>query len=401
MSGTTSHELAKAMIQGRQEQARRAGERARAIAEARAAAAPTSRPAAPAGVPASSAGCAPCSAPRPRDQAVLNVFSPAALVPEDSPSLRSRYEWGSGASAEDGLLIGLLGPVEVRVASGTLAGIAQPMLRMLVAMLAIAPGRVVSDEALVDALWGEEWSRERERNLHSHVSAMRRLLAAAEPGRDTSRLVRSGSGYRLDVSGTAVDAGLFGSLAARGRTAVRDGDMTAALTAFADLTGQADAHMRVSDACAPAGSNTARCSGTIPAIPKCGAAPAMAWRTRSGPSLSTVSKATQAVRCGHCCTPARRTATSKARSPVSSKRWTSCRPSARRRMGCARKPWRSWGKRIRPPETGGRHARPGSRPGAVREPAPPGRRADARPPGPCTRILGPIGPMGEWCAAAR
>ena len=134
------------------------------------------------------------------------------------------------------------------MAGGTLAGIAQPMLRMLVAMLAIAPGRVVSDEALVDALWGEEWSRERERNLHSHVSAMRRLLAAAEPGRDTSRLVRSGSGYRLDVSGTAVDAGLFGSLAARGRTAVRDGDMAAALTAFADLTGQADAHVRVSDA---------------------------------------------------------------------------------------------------------------------------------------------------------
>ena len=39
MSGTTSHELAKAMIQGRQEQARRAGERVRTIAEARAAAA--------------------------------------------------------------------------------------------------------------------------------------------------------------------------------------------------------------------------------------------------------------------------------------------------------------------------------------------------------------------------
>ena len=141
---------------------------------------------------------------------------------------------GAGGSAEDGLLIGLLGPVEVRVADGALAGIAQPMLRTLVAMLAIAPGRVVSDEALVDALWGEEWSRERERNLHSHVSAMRRLLAAAEPGRDTSRLVRSGSGYRLDVSGTAVDVGLFGSLAARGRTAARDGDMTAALSAFAD-----------------------------------------------------------------------------------------------------------------------------------------------------------------------
>jgi hypothetical protein len=39
MSGTTNHEVAKAIIQGRQEQARRAGERSRIIAEARAAAA--------------------------------------------------------------------------------------------------------------------------------------------------------------------------------------------------------------------------------------------------------------------------------------------------------------------------------------------------------------------------
>ena len=38
MSGTTNHELARAIIQGRQEQARRAGERSRIIAEARAAA---------------------------------------------------------------------------------------------------------------------------------------------------------------------------------------------------------------------------------------------------------------------------------------------------------------------------------------------------------------------------
>ena len=38
MSGTTNHELAKAMIKDRQEGARRAGERARGITEARAAA---------------------------------------------------------------------------------------------------------------------------------------------------------------------------------------------------------------------------------------------------------------------------------------------------------------------------------------------------------------------------
>jgi DNA-binding SARP family transcriptional activator len=141
---------------------------------------------------------------------------------------------GAGGTAEHGgLVVGLLGPVEVRATSGELAGIAQPMLRVLVAMLAIAPGRVASIEALVDAMWGEEWSRERERNLHTHVSALRRLLGAAEPDRGTSRLMRSGGGYRLDVSGFEVDTGLFRSLAAQGRTAARGGDTSAAATAFA------------------------------------------------------------------------------------------------------------------------------------------------------------------------
>jgi DNA-binding SARP family transcriptional activator/tetratricopeptide (TPR) repeat protein len=141
---------------------------------------------------------------------------------------------GAGGGAGDGgLIAGLLGPVEVRSAGGTLAGVPQPRLRVLIAMLAIAPGRVASDEALVDALWGEEWSRERERNLHTHVSALRRLLAAAEPDRDTSRLMRSGGGYRLDMSGSEVDAGLFRSLAARGRAAARGGDIATAAAAFA------------------------------------------------------------------------------------------------------------------------------------------------------------------------
>jgi len=139
-----------------------------------------------------------------------------------------------GAAGHRGLIVGLLGPVEVRAAGGKLAGVAQPMLRVLVAMLAIAPGRVASDEALVDALWGEEWSRERERNLHTHVSALRRLLAAKPGSADTSRLVRSGGGYRLSIPDIEVDVGLFRSLAARGRAAARGGDITAAAAAFAE-----------------------------------------------------------------------------------------------------------------------------------------------------------------------
>ena len=111
------------------------------------------------------------------------------------------------------------------------------MLRVLVAMLGVMAGRVVPDEALVDGLWGEDWSRERERNLHTHVSALRRRLAVAEPGRGGSRVVRSGGGYRLVLAETEVDAGWFQSLAGQGRQAARAGEVAAAAGLFAQALG--------------------------------------------------------------------------------------------------------------------------------------------------------------------
>jgi DNA-binding SARP family transcriptional activator/tetratricopeptide (TPR) repeat protein len=143
---------------------------------------------------------------------------------------------GGVAVAGRGLVVGLLGPVEVVSAGGGLVGVAQPMLRKLVAMLAVMAGRVVPDEALVDALWEEEWSREREQNLQTHVYALRRLLAAAEPGA-RSRVVRSGGGYRLVLANDEVDAGLFQSLAARGRQAARAGETATAAGLFAQALG--------------------------------------------------------------------------------------------------------------------------------------------------------------------
>ncbi len=143
---------------------------------------------------------------------------------------------GGVAVAGRGLVVGLLGPVEVISAGGGLVGVAQPMLRKVVAMLAVMAGRVVPDEALVDGLWGEEWSREREQNLHTHVYALRQLLAAAEPGA-RSRVVRSGGGYRLVLADDEVDAGLFQLLAARGRQAARAGEVATAADLFAQALG--------------------------------------------------------------------------------------------------------------------------------------------------------------------
>src|SRR5215469_14365419 len=144
---------------------------------------------------------------------------------------------GTAEAAGGGLVVGLLGPVEMASAAGGLAGVARPMLRVLVALLGVAPGRVVPDEALVDGLWGEEWSRAREQNLHTHVSALRRLLAAGEGGRDGPRVVRSGGGYRLVVAETEVDTGWFRSLAGQGREAARAGQAATAAQLFAEALG--------------------------------------------------------------------------------------------------------------------------------------------------------------------
>jgi hypothetical protein len=43
-----------------------------------------------------------------------------------------------------GLVVGLLGPVEVVAPGGGLAAVAQPSLRVLVGLLGVAAGRVVS-----------------------------------------------------------------------------------------------------------------------------------------------------------------------------------------------------------------------------------------------------------------
>ena len=67
------------------------------------------------------------------------------------------------------VMVGLLGPVELGPAGGAMAPVAQPRLRVLLGLLGVAAGRVVSAEALVDGVWGEEWSPRREQNLHALV----------------------------------------------------------------------------------------------------------------------------------------------------------------------------------------------------------------------------------------
>jgi len=129
------------------------------------------------------------------------------------------------------LSVKVLGPVGLGVAGGAQTEIARPQLRILLAILSVSSNRTVADSTLVDALWSEDLSRERERNLHAGVYQLRRRLAGTVSGAD-ERLTRTAGGYRLDLQPGELDAEVFGSLAAEGRNQASTGNYAAASELF-------------------------------------------------------------------------------------------------------------------------------------------------------------------------
>lgn len=111
-------------------------------------------------------------------------------------------------------------------------------LRGLVVRLALAGGRTVEQDALVDAIWPEAPPAGPAHALQSLVSRLRRALGSAEA------VTQLGGGYRLAVDATDVDALRFEQLAATGRDHLRTGDpktaaalLGEALTLWADRPG--------------------------------------------------------------------------------------------------------------------------------------------------------------------
>jgi tetratricopeptide (TPR) repeat protein/DNA-binding SARP family transcriptional activator len=141
-----------------------------------------------------------------------------------------------GDRTDAGLVVALLGPVEVGPARGAMTPVTQPRLRVLLGLLGVAANHVVSVEALVDGVWGEEWSPRRDQNLHTLVYQLRRRLATLEPG-GRARLVRAEAGYRLVLGPGDLDVAIFQNLARRGREAARAGDTAGARELFGRALG--------------------------------------------------------------------------------------------------------------------------------------------------------------------
>ena len=108
------------------------------------------------------------------------------------------------------LEVALLGPLELRVDGETavLPGLPQ---RVLVARLALAPGRTVPVSDLVDALWPGGAPENAIGNLHSYVSRLRRVVGG-------DGLTREPAGYRLHIEPDHVDVGRVAGLVADARS---------------------------------------------------------------------------------------------------------------------------------------------------------------------------------------
>jgi DNA-binding SARP family transcriptional activator len=111
-----------------------------------------------------------------------------------------------------GMWLGVLGPTVVRPAGGQGApeALKAAKHRALLAALALHPGRPVTADALVEAIWGADAPPSAQATLHTYLSVVRRTLEPDLPARAPSRfLVSSDLGYELRLGVDALDVADF------------------------------------------------------------------------------------------------------------------------------------------------------------------------------------------------
>ncbi|MEU8709908.1 BTAD domain-containing putative transcriptional regulator [Streptomyces sp. NPDC048565] len=139
---------------------------------------------------------------------------------------------------------GVLGPLEVRTATGRPVRVPEVKVRMLLASLLAHHGRTVPTAHLIEALWGGAPPANPMASLQAKVSQLRRALEDAEEG-SRDLVVHRPPGYALRAEKEALDVQRFRALAAHSRTLAepraRAGALSEALAlwrgpAFTDFT---------------------------------------------------------------------------------------------------------------------------------------------------------------------
>src|SRR5438552_3766597 len=118
--------------------------------------------------------------------------------------------------------LGVLGPLEAqRDGNAVVVGGGKPSA--VLTLLGLHPGEVVSADALVELLWGEDPPRTAAKALQTHVSTLRRMLGEGV-------VVTRGGGWTL--AGVTTDTSRYADAVRSGREALRAGDAQVALGHF-------------------------------------------------------------------------------------------------------------------------------------------------------------------------
>ena len=118
----------------------------------------------------------------------------------------------------------LLGTTEF-VIGDVRARLGGPRSRAGLVVLGLHAGRPLMTPEIIDDLWGESPPPSAAHTVETYISRLRKVLNL--PG-EPIVIARNGSGYVLNLDPSQVDALWFAELAAKGRTALAEGDTSSA-----------------------------------------------------------------------------------------------------------------------------------------------------------------------------
>ncbi|HEV2375760.1 MAG TPA: BTAD domain-containing putative transcriptional regulator, partial [Streptosporangiaceae bacterium] len=126
------------------------------------------------------------------------------------------------------LRVQVLGPVRARC-DGQELDLGPPQRRAILVALAMAAGRTVSRQDLIDRVWDNPTDKA-DSSLHTHISRLRKVL---DPGRDHEILAGGRTGYVLRVGPGQVDALAFTAGVTAARREREAGDLASAAQSLA------------------------------------------------------------------------------------------------------------------------------------------------------------------------
>ena len=124
------------------------------------------------------------------------------------------------------VVVRLLGPVAVDASAGESVDAGQPRQLCVLAALLADASRVVSQDVLIDRVWGDDPPGSARRVLQYHLSRVRRLVdQVAARHQVPVALRRRPGGYVLEVAPELVDLHQFRRLVAKARGSIHKGQI--------------------------------------------------------------------------------------------------------------------------------------------------------------------------------